>query len=238
MARLVIFLCFAWTLPCIVRCAKEGDKGDGWVVKSYTSKVQDGQLYKTLYCEYDGTFRFRPNTVRSCNADGKSIKRYLTSNSLTCSNTGVTLQKYTSSRRQKYQVKQVKQKNSVEPLYTIEEDKGAGCDKIHLACPDKMEEVDFDYSLPPPEISPISLELSSNPKWLWSIDQDEFVNYSAPVEDSDTLEIDCLNVVLRSVNQKAAITANAECTEIEYDYMAEIIAKWVMEPARGQQSSS
>jgi len=235
MAKLLTFLSLAWALS-LVRCAKEGDKGDGWVVKSYTSKTQGGKTYKTLYCEYDGIFRFRPRTVYSCNADGKSIKRYLTSNSLKCSNTGVTLQKYTASRRQKFQVKQVNPKNVVVPLYAIVEDKGPGCDKVNLACPDKIEELDFDYSLPPPEINPISLELSSSSKWLWYIDQDEFESYSLPLEDAGDLEIDCLNVVLGSVNQSNAITANAECTEIEYDYMAEIIAKWVMEPASQQKS--
>lgn len=213
-------------LGAVVAAVKEGDRGDGWVVKSYIDDdMPNGTGEKILYCEYNGTFRFRPNPEYSCkNAKGKA--RYLTSDSNKCSNKGVVLRAYTESRRQKYRLQAVKKKGDPVPYYSIVECKGQSCSAVYLACPDKKQEVDDDYeSIGPVEWPTIDLSLSSNKKWLWSIFQGEFDD-----------ELDCLVVNLSTENYKYVlpIKANDDCDAIQYDYSPNFWGNWILEPANEQ----
>ena len=206
-----------------VIAAKEGDRGDGWVVKSYTDASIGNK--KVLYCEYNGTFRFRPNPEYSCK-NAKDKARYMTSDSTMCSNKGVGLRGFTKSRRQKFRLQPVKTKGRSVPYYSIVDYKGQDCSAVYLACPEKKEEVDFDYeSIGPVEWPTIDLSLSSNKKWLWSVSQGEFDD-----------ELDCLVVNLSTENYEYAhpVKANDDCDAIQYDYSPNFWGNWILEPATEQ----
>lgn len=228
-------LCIPFVFGCLSVCAttqgvaaaKEGDSGDGWVVKSYIDDTSliDGKPTKILYCEYNGTFRFRPNPEFSCRS-AKNKAKYLTSDSLKCSNKNVGLSNYTKSRRQKFRLQAVKQKGSSEPYYNIVEDKGKDCSAVYLSCP-KFEEFDFDYEgVGPIDWPTIDLTLSSSNKWVWALDQDEF---TYP-------DLDCLVVNLRTENYDYShpIKANDDCDEIQFDYSPNFWGNWILEPANEQ----
>ena len=193
--------------------AKEGDSGPGWKVKSY--KMQGGG--KVLYCEYDGMFRLKPQTNEwhSCGTTKKNSK-YLTSNSLKCSNDGVQLLDFTQSRRQKWSIKQASPAPSDggTPTYNIIEDKGKSCTRVYLSAPEKPSAF-ADYDEPS---EPVPLELSKSRKWEWILRGQELRNGG----------IDCLKVDLESVNQFTYLTVNQECNEFYFD---SDIGDWELIPA-------
>lgn len=193
--------------------AKEGDSGPGWKVKSY--KMQGGG--KVLYCEYDGVFRLKPQTNEwhSCGTTKKNSK-YLTSNSLKCSNDGVQLLDFTQSRRQKWLIKQASPAPSDggTPTYNIIEDKGKSCTRVYLSAPVSPSSfADYEEAE-----EPVPLELSKSRKWEWSIRGQDMANGG----------INCLKVDLVSKNQFTYINVNQECTEFKYD---SDIGDWELIPA-------
>lgn len=194
--------------------AKEGDSGRGWKVKSYTTQGTPKQ--KVLYCEYDGVFRLKPQTsdYHSCGTTKKNSK-YLTSNSLKCSNDRVQLLDFTQSRRQKWSIKQASPRTENSPAYyNIIEDKGKSCDRVYLSAPESSSSFD-DYDA---VFEPVELELSKNRKWQWIIRGQDMANG----------EIDCLKVDLISKNQNTYIDVNQECNEFLYD---SDIGDWELIPA-------
>lgn len=194
--------------------AKEGDSGRGWKVKSYTTQGFPKQ--KILYCEYNGVFRLKPQTndYRSCGTTKKNSK-YLTSNSLKCSNDGVQLLDFTQSRRQKWSIKQASAPSETSlATYNIIEDKGKNCNRVYLSAPESTSASD-DYETPS---EPVELELSRNSKWQWNIRGQDMANG----------EIDCLKVDLSSKNQFTYINVNQECNEFLYD---SDIGDWELIPA-------
>ena len=144
----------------------------------------------------------------------------------TCSNKGVGLRGFTTSRRQKFRLQPVKTKGRSVPYYSIVDYKGQDCSAVYLACPEKKEEVDFDYeSIGPVEWPTIDLSLSSNTKWLWSVSQGEFDD-----------ELDCLVVNLSTENYEYAhpVKGNDDCDAIQSDYSPNFWGNWILEPATEQ----
>lgn len=188
--------------------AKEGDSGPGWKVKSY--KMQGGG--KVLYCEYDGVFRLKPQTseFHSCGTSKRSNK-YLTSNSLKCSNRGVQLLDYTKSRRQKWLITPAG--GSGRSVFNIVEDKGDSCKRVYLSAPVSPSSFD-DYAS---TAGPVPLELSKDMSWTWNI------RGQGGLDD-----IDCLQVDLLSATQNTFINVNQKCTEFMYD---SDIGDWELIPA-------
>ena len=182
--------------------AKEGDSGRGWKVKSY--KMQGGD--KVLYCEYDGVFRLKPQTsdYHLCGTT-KTNSKYLTSNSLKCSNDGVQLLDFTKSRRQKWSIRQAAPPPSGGglPSYNIIEDKGKSCNRVYLSAPESTSSSgDYDEAY-----EPVELKLSASSKWQWRVRGQDMYDGG----------IDCLKVDLISKNQNTYIDVNRECNEFQYD---------------------
>ena len=193
--------------------AKEGDSGRGWKVKSY--KMQGGG--KVLYCEYDGVFRLKPQTseFHSCGTT-KGNSKYLTSNSLKCSNDGVQLLDFTKSRRQKWTIKQASPPPSGGglPSYNVIEDKGKNCNRVYLSAPVSTSSfADYEEAE-----EPVPLELSTSSRWEWRIRGQDMANGG----------IDCLKVDFASKTQSTYINVNQECTEFKYD---SDIGDWELIPA-------
>lgn len=196
-------------MPRDAVAAKEGDSGPGWTVKSY--KLQGGG--KELYCEYDGLFRLRPQAsdFKKCGATLKK-SRFLTSDSLQCSDGDVQLQNYTSSRRQKWTIKPVRSSDENTPLYSIVEDKGKNCKKVYLSAPTNPSSLGGDADT----AGPVPLRLSTKDTWTWRIRG----------QDTDD-GIDCLKVDLISAVQGTFITVNEQCDAFYYD---SDIGDWQLDP--------
>lgn len=181
--------------------AKEGDKGPGWVVKSY---MTDGYpKSKVLYCEYNGKFILSPYVTSSMNwySCAKKPAEYMSTNSR-CNNDDVTITN-TKSTDTYFRLKPRKiSKGSKVPTYNIIATKD--CKEKYLAAPQNPGSGYSDYDAYPPET--VSLSLSKSSKWKWSI---------TAYDTSDG--IDCTKVDILSVNRYTHIKMNNDCDGFNYD---------------------